>query len=255
MANAVTNPNAAGLAALASLRSGLQLVRTTISSADSGQPLLRLLKDGAWVMGREDSAIGADAEALVNPLSFLSGYSCWTNRKPGEGKNEIMGEEMWGLNDMRPPASTLPEHHDPRTQELCQWREQMSVDVKFLAGKYEGQQAVYKVSSVGGKRALAELLDAIMLQIDRGSEYVIPIITIGSDSYQHASYGRTYVPKLTIVGWFDNAGKEIDVDGNAVDAELKIERAPEPKAEPKVLPKPEPEAEAPAAPAGRRRRV
>lgn len=228
------------------------MVRTTITSADSGQPLLRLLKDGQWVMGREDNGIADGTEALINPLSFLAGYSCWTDRKPNEGKNEILGEEMWGLNKMRPDVSTLPQHHDPRTQALCQWKELMSVDVKFLEGKYEGQQAVYKVSSVGGKRALSELLDAIMLQIDRGSDFVIPVVTVSSDSYQHASYGRTYVPKLTIVGWFNNDGDEIGVDGEpAKQVELKVE----PKAEPKVEPTPEPKVEATEAPAGRRRRV
>lgn len=244
MTNAVTNPNAAGLSALASLRAGLAQVRSTISASTAGQPLLRLLKDGAWVMGREDNTVANGTEAIVNPMSFLTGYSCWTNRAPGQGKNENMGEEMWGLNGQKPPASTLPVHHDPRTQDLCAWREQMAVDLKFLDGTFEGTQALYKTSSVGGLRALSAMLDAIMAEIDLGSEYVCPIIEISSDSYQHASYGRTYVPDLKIVGWANMLGQE---DGAAA----KVEPKPEPKLEPKPEPKPEP-AEAPA---GRRRRV
>lgn len=240
MTNAVANPNAAGLAALASLRTGLAQVRSTISSSVGGQPLLRLLKDGAWVMGREDNSVANGTEAIINPMSFQTGYSCWTNRAPGQGKNEQMGEEMWGLNGQKPPSSTLPQHHDPRTQDLCAWREQMSVDLKFLDGAFEGQQALYKTSSVGGLRALTDLLDAIMREIDSGSEYICPIISISSDSYQHTSYGRTYTPKLEIVSWANMQGHEADGAPAPVDAVVKPEPKPEPAA---------------AAPEGRRRRV
>lgn len=239
MTTAVTNPNAAGLAALASLRTGLAQVRSTISSSVAGEPLLRLLKDGAWVMGREDNAVANGTEAIINPMSFQTGYSCWTNRAPGQGKNELMGEEMWGLNGQKPPASALPQHHDPRTQDLCAWREQMSVNMKFLDGPFEGTQALYKSSSVGGLRALTDMLDAIMRQIDSGSEYICPIIAISSDSYQHASYGRTYVPKLELVSWANMQGQEEGGEPDAVDVAIKEEPKPEPV----------------AAPEGRRRRV
>jgi hypothetical protein len=244
MSHALTTPNAAGVAALASLRTGLAQVRSTISSSVGGQPLLRLLKDGAWVMGREDNAVPNGTEAIVNPMSFQTGYSCWTNRQPGQGKNEMMGEEMWGIGGQKPPASTLPQHNDPRTQELCAWREQMSVDLKFLDGAFAGQQALYKTSSVGGLRALTDMLDAIMREIDTGSEFICPIIQISSDSYQHASYGRTYVPKLEIVSWANMQGQESADDGAPapVDEVVKAEPAPAP-------------APAAAAPEGRRRRV
>lgn len=247
MANEMTRANTGGLAALASLRTGLAQVRATVSASVGGQPLLRLLKDGDWVIGREDNAVVAGTEGIVNPNSFMTGYSCWTDRKPGMGKNEMMGEEMWGIGNMVPPASTMPTHHDPRTQDVCRWNEQMSVDIKLLDGPFQDQQVLYKTTSVGGRRALSSLLDAILAAIDKGTDYVCPIISIKADSYNHNSYGRTYVPVLEIVGWADMMGNEEENDGApaAVDKAVKAEPKPEPKVEPV-------QAEAPA---GRRRRV
>lgn len=245
MSNAITTPNGGGLAALQSLRSGLAQVRASVSSSVGGTPLLRLLKDGQWVVGAEDTVIRAGTEALVNPNSFQTGYSCWTNRAPGQGKNELMGEEMWGIGAMKPPASSLPVHHDPRTQELCQWKELMSVDIKFLDGAMQGQQVLYKTSSVGGLRVLTALTEAIMSRIDLGSEYVCPIVALQSDSYNHNSYGRTYVPVLAIVGWADMMGKEEGESAGEPPAVDEVIHAPDPIPAPAAAPEP----------AGRRRRI
>jgi hypothetical protein len=243
MSTEITTPNANSVAALASLRQGLAQVRASIPASVGGQALLRLLKDGQWVMGSEDSPVVAGTEAMINPMSFQSGYSCWTNRQPGQGKNELMGEEMWGVGAVKPPVSALPVHHDPRTQELCSWKDAMAVDVKLLEGPFEGTQAHYKVTSVGGNRVLAALLDAIMARLNAGSEYVCPIVQISADSYNHNSYGRTYVPKFDIVGWASMDGTEEDAP--AAPAAKVAAPAPAPAPEPEVA----------AEPAGRRRRV
>jgi len=237
---------AAGLATLASLRTGLAQVVAQIPASIGGQSFLRLLKDGNWVVGADDTPIASGTQAVINIESVLSGYSCWTNRQPGQGKNENLGDEMWAIGSAVPPVHTMPEHHDPRTQELCKWKPQMACDIKLLEGTLSGQQVMYKVTSVGGVRALTAVIQAAMAQLDAGSEYVYPIIELSSDSYQHASYGRTYVPMLEIVGWMNADGEEgdaDDADGAPVAADKKIAPAPEPA--------PEPE----AAPAGRRRRV
>ena len=248
MSNAVTKPASSGLAALASLRSGLAQVRTQIPASVGGQPLLRLLKDGQWVMGSEDSAIANGTEVMVNPMSFQSGYSCWTNRAAGQGKNELLGEEMWGIGAMKPMAHDMPTHHDPRSQERCVWKDCLSVDMKLLEGPYEGQQVLYKTTSVGGVRVMTALLDAIMAKLDTGSEYICPVVAVSSDSYNHNSYGRTYIPVLQIVGWASMEGVEEGADDSAPPAVDTVVKKSEPKPEPVKV-------EEPAAPAGRRRRV
>ena len=244
MSNAVTKPAASGLAALGALRTGLSNVRAKLPEA-GGSPYLRLLKDGDWVFGQEDHAVAKGTEAVINPMSIKHGYSCWTNRQPGQGKNESLGELMVGLGATLPAMHELEQHTDPQHGTPCPWKDQISLDVKFLSGKHKGTQVLYKVSSVGGLNACKGILDAIMAKLDEGTPFVCPIVTFDSDSYKHNTYGKTYVPKIEVVGWMDLEGNEEDGDEEPAALE-----APKPADEVVKAPEPEPVAEEPT----RRRR-
>lgn len=255
----VTKPaaNSMGLQALQSLRSGLMTVRQQIPTSVGGTPLLRMGKDGQWMVGREDTTIPHGTEALVNPLALQHGYSCWTNRKPGQGKNELMGQEMWSIREPKAPVSTLPQHHDARTQDLCEWKDAMSVELRFIDGPMPGQQVLFNTTSVGGLRMMDNLLGEIMDKIDTGSEYVFPWIQLGADSYQHSQYGKTYIPLFTIVTWADMQGNE-EPSGDQVPLAKAAAPAPQPASAPAPQPEPAQAAAAVAAdasPVGRRRRV
>ena len=243
MSNDITTPKNTGLGALSALRGGLQNVRMKLPES-GGSPYLRLLKDGDWVFGQEDNAIAKGTEAVVNPLSIKHGYSCWTNRQPGQGKNEALGEIMVGLNQPLPMAHELPQHSDPTTGTVCPWKDQLSMDVKFIGGKHKGTQVMWKVSSVGGLNASRTILDAILTKLDEGTPFVCPIITLDSDSYKHATYGKTYTPKIEVVGWMDLEGNEEDAEDNGDPADV-VEK----------LAAPEPEPVAQEEPARRRRRA
>lgn len=243
MTNDVNTVNAATLAIYSTLRQGVAQTRASMPAVVGGTPYLRLLRDGKWAMGADDSQIAEGTEAIINPLSIQHGYSCWTNRGPKEGKNEKLGEEMWKITQAKPAAHTLPEMTDPRTQAPCQWKDQMSFDLKLIGGAFEGQQALYSATSVGGMRVIDSVLGELERKLDTGSAFIFPIIRIGSDSYQHASYGKTYVPVMEIVGWADMNGDEEGADGSAP--------APEPEPKPAAVAEPAPQ----EAPAGRRRRV
>ena len=209
--NEVTTPKNTGLGALGALRTGLANVRTKLPEVASS-PYLRLLKDGDWVYGQEDNAVASGTEAVINPLSIKHGYSAWTNRKPGEGKNENLGEIMVGLNSPLPAIHELEQKVDPQTGIAAPWKDQMSVDVKFLNGKHKGTQVMWKVSSVGGLNAAKGILDAVLAKLDEGTPFVCPIVTLASDSYKHNTYGKTYVPKIEVVGWMDLEGNEEESD-------------------------------------------
>lgn len=252
MSNEVTTPNKTGLGALSALKTGLTNVRTKLPEL-GGNPYLRLLKDGDWVFGQEDNAVAKGTEAVINPLSIKHGYSAWTNRQPGEGKNVALGEIMVGLNQTLPAVHELEQHKDPENGRPAPWKDQMSVDIKFLSGKHKGTQVQWKVSSVGGLNAARVILDAVLEKLDEDTPFVCPIITLDSDSYKHATYGKTYVPKIEVVGWMDLEGNEEGDDVVAGPAEVKrVEAKPAPAPEPE--PQPEPEA-ASEEPPRRRRRV
>lgn len=250
MSTEITNSAAAGIAMYAGLRSGLATVKAQLPSSVGGLSYLRLLKDGQWVIGKNDDVVAPGTEAVVNVLSIQHGYSCWTNRAPGQGKNEKLGEEMWGVTTPKTPVSQLPVHHDPRTQEHCEWKPQMSMELKFITGAQAGVEALYAASSVGGLRVMGEIIDALMARLDEGTAYIFPIVEVSSTAYNHQSYGRTYVPVMKIVGWADKNGNE---DGEPeVASETAARREPDP-----VVTKPvDAVASAKAeVPTGRRRRI
>lgn len=197
------------------LRSGLQNVRETMKDT-GGTPFLRLLKDGDWVFGSDDASIAMGTEAIINVMSIKHGYSCWTNRKPGEGKNALLGEVMVPFTSPKPLPHELTQKVDDQTGDACKWNEQNSLDLRLIDGKHKGTQVVYKTTAVGGIRIFAKLIDAILERIIAGEgEYLCPIISFDSDHYKHPTYGKTYVPKLEIVGWANAAGEENPGDGTA----------------------------------------
>ncbi len=242
----IQKPNAGALAVYQTLRAGVAQTRASMPVMTGGTPYLRLLRDGKWAMGAEDSEIVDGTEAIINPLSIQHGYSCWTDRGPKEGKNEKLGEEMWKITQPKPMANTFDVLSDPRTQKPCKWKDQISFELKLLDGKYKGEQAQYSATSVGGLRLADTILKELENQLDTGSMCIFPIVRISSDSYQHPSYGKTYTPVMEIVGWADMNGNEEGADaGDAPAPEPEVE-APAPAVE-----EPAPQAE----PAGRRRRV
>jgi hypothetical protein len=228
MSNEVLTPKNTGLGALDALRSGLSSVRTRLPEA-SGGPFLRLLKDGDWVFGQEDNAVAKGTEAIINPLSIKHGYSCWTNRQPGEGKNELLGELMVGLNQPLPMMHELPKHTDPQNGKPVPWKDQLSMDMKFLYGRHKGVQVTWKVSSVGGLNAARQILDAIIAKLEHETPFVCPIVTLDSDSYKHVTYGKTYVPKISVFGWADLEGNEEDDDREVPRTVTERIAAPEPE--------------------------
>jgi hypothetical protein len=200
MSTAVSNPRASALGSVANLRNALANVRATIPESAS-LPYLRLLKDGDWVFGKEDHALAEGEEAIFNVMSIQHGFSCWTNKAPNEGKNELLGEVMVPVMQPLPDVLALKQHPTP-------WKQQLAVDLKLVSGPHAGKELHFKTTAVGGVNAMRGLLDAVLAQMDVSEEYVFPIVSIGVDSYKHSSYGKTYFPVFDVVGWADTNGEE-----------------------------------------------
>lgn len=196
-----------GAVALESLRQNLMQVRNRVPDA-GGSPYLRMLTDGDWVFGQENNAVAEGSEVVFNVMSIKQGFTCWTNR-PGNAKNECKGEEMASLGEPPIVKGELPTYRDEASgPDPLAWKEQFSVEVKFIGGRYDGTQVLWKNSSVGGTKAFAAMLDAILERIGQGSPYVFPIAELRSDYYQHKAHGRTWFPVVEIVGWMDGNGEE-----------------------------------------------
>lgn len=248
MSNEVTTPNKTGLGALGALRTGLANVRAKLPEA-GGKGILRMLQEAdGWVFGQEDNALPLGTEVAINPLSIRHGYTCWTDRAKGEGKNENLGERLYGLSEQVPAMHELEKMEDPKTGAPCAWKDALTMDMKILDGKHANAEIVYKPTSVGGMNASRTIIDAVFDKLAEETPFVCPIVKLDQDHYKHASYGKTYVPKFEVVGWMDLEGNEEGADADEPKAVAKAEEA-----EPEV--EAETETQAEEAPARRRRRA
>ena len=206
MNTAMTVQQSGALAALKGAMPGLQRARQSIPHSAGGD-YLKNGKDGIWTVGQDEQVIGSDVNVVVNSLSLMNGYVCWTNYDGGR-KNEKMGEEMSSLNAPPINAAALPE-------QAFAWRPQQSVRAKFASGPLAGREAIWVTSSVGGLGAMGGLIDAIMARVDSGKPDVFPIVNLSSKSYPHKSYGKIYNPVLNIVGWATVDGPDDEEADNA----------------------------------------
>lgn len=246
----VAGKSGGALAAVNALKGNLKKVQMQMPETQGSQ-YLRFLQDGNWVFGQENEEVLPEDKAAINPMSIKTGWSCWTER-PGKGaQNENLGEHMVALGGDPVGKHELPEKRDPKNGDTaCAWREQVSVDIKFLSGPHKGKQVHYKTTSMGGIGAMRALIDQIILRLDEDPENIVPVVSLDGDHYNHKKYGRTYTPVIHIKSWASIDGDEAAA-GEIVGAEPpKVkEKKPEPVAAPKrsrtraVEPEPEQEYE------------
>lgn len=199
--NQVATRAGGAIASLQDLKSGLSNVAATLPKA-GGDPILRLLQDGTWLYGAENVEVEEGSRWAINPMSLQHGYISWTDYdKSDKRSNEIVGEAMVPFNQ------PLPGRHDlPNTG--WDWTEQVSMNAKCLNGEDEGTQVVYSPTSVGGIRAVKELIAAILKQLDIDENRPVPVVELDTDHYNHKKYGKTYVPVLRIVDWLSMDGPD-----------------------------------------------
>lgn len=198
-----TSASANALAALGSLKQGLQNVQSHIHTA-GGDPILRMGRDGVWIYGADNVEVEAGSEWAVNPMSLQHGYICWKNIPQGsKDKPELLGEEVRSMFQPLPDKNSLPDYGAGNS-----WAEEIMVDLRCVSGEDEGEQTLYKPSSTGGLRAMKEVIGEIMTAIDKHPETPVPVVVLENDSYQHKQYGKTYVPVLRIVRWVSMEGVE-----------------------------------------------
>jgi len=162
-----------------------------------GKPFFRMGRSGAFIFGQSNEEVQEGSRWAVNIMTMSHGWSCWVDGGPNQA-NALAGEVMTVMTNPLPPRP------DPIGD--AAYKDQRSFEMKCLDGADQGTEVIYKINSVGGIRAVAELLDAIHAQLAWASDYPCPVLTFSSDSYPHKKWGQIYVPIFTVVGWADMNG-------------------------------------------------
>ncbi len=212
----------AGLPAVQSLAANLRKLEADVGGA--GVVILKMDRTGHWVFGADQTEVEDSSQWAVNPFSFVHGYIAW-------GDGEVLGEKMAPVSEPLPPLDVAP----PGAKKG--WETQIGMSLKCLTGEDKGMEARFTVTSVGGKRSVQALAVALAEQVEKDPTKPVPVVALGSEHYQHKSYGRIFTPLFTVEEWV------------SMDAET--EQAPAPVEAPVAVAPPN----APDAPVGRRRRA
>ena len=190
MSNIVKFGNA-NLPTAASLAESLRKLDTNNSV---GSVILKMDKTGHWVYGADQTEIDKDGRWAVNPFSFVHGFIAW-------GEGEVLGEKMVSITE------PLPELDVPPLAAKRGWEPQVGMSVKCLDGEDAGVEARYTVTSVGGKRAMHQLAMKVADQVWKNQDAPVAVVKLGSEYYQHKSYGRVYTPVFDVIDWISLEGE------------------------------------------------
>ena len=154
-------------------KQSLKAMASASKASQGGLPFLRLLRDGLWVYGADNTEVEEGSLWAVNSFSMSIGWIAWGN----EGSKEagtVLGE-------MLAPC--------------------VSFDLRCATGEDKGTLVRFKSNSIGGRRAFSDLLQLVAAAMDDGTGKCIPIAKLDADSYPHKKYGKIYTPLFDIKKW------------------------------------------------------
>lgn len=193
-----------GLIARDDLVRGLNNMAMEAPRVGGDYQFLKLDKgNGQWIYGQEETPVEDGSLWAVNPASLFYGYISWDNNQ------QVEGEVMVPISRPLPDVNTLRVKDSPDGRPTGQhgWQFQQSVNLVCVSGEDAGGDGVdpvqcqYKQSSVGAQKLFKALTDAITAQIAKGSDAIVPIIEMKSDSYKHKKWGRIHNPIFEIKEW------------------------------------------------------
>lgn len=159
--------------------------------------------NGDWCYGQEETVVEEGSLWAVNPASLEYGYISWDKNQ------QVEGEVMVPISRPLPEQNALRVKDSADGQPTGQngWQYQQSVVLVCVSGEDAGGPGVdpvvaqYKQSSVGSQKLFKALVDAISAQVAKGSDAIVPIIEMKSDSYKHKKYGKIFNPIFEIKEW------------------------------------------------------
>jgi hypothetical protein len=164
-------------------------------AAKTAAPMTAFLgmdKGGVWTFGMDGNEVGDDDEFLVHPGGFVHGWVAWADTElPGVSAAKL-GEVMTGV------AKPMPEEPEETPPKCRAWQTQMGLSLVAAEG---GDQMTYSTTSVGGKRAVANVAGLVADKLMAGEVKCVPVVTLGCESYKHAKYGKINNPIFTVVRW------------------------------------------------------
>lgn len=167
-------------------------------AAKAAAPMTAFLgmdKGGTWTFGMDGNEVGDDDEFLIHPGGFVHGWVAWADTElPGVSAAKL-GETMIGV------AQPMPDEPTEVPPKCREWQTQLGMSL--VLADDSGAQMVYSTTSVGGKRAVANMAGLVADKLIAGDTKCVPVVTLSAESYKHAKYGKINNPVFTVVRWVE----------------------------------------------------
>ena len=193
----VPTPASEALTSLAALGTVLNNVDTRTVVGRSRTPMLQFKREGSgtWQFGQKATVVEPGSKWAVNPTTFEWGFISFSDA------NKVVGEHLVSISQAKPDVTKLPDMG-------FNWNEQWGVSMKCIDGVDADVEVVFKSTTLGGIKAIAELINKVRDRLNGGQHggKVVPIVQCEKASYPHSQYGRVWEPVMTIVDWMPLAG-------------------------------------------------
>ena len=164
-----------------------------VESLDGREWLKFVARQQRWTFGKQNEVLGDDRIA-VHPGSFKQGWACWDD-------NVNKGEVMVSISDPMPLPDDLPSWKNEG-----KLSKQYQVDLQVLEGEHLGVPLRFRSNSYGGVSAVQDLMGKLADRLDVESEFVVPVVTLEADEYDHEKWGKMANPVFKIVDWANMEG-------------------------------------------------
>jgi hypothetical protein len=162
-------------------------------------------KTGAWTAGAQGIEVPIGTQLVAIVPEMLAGYVKWVD-------GELVEQAMQPITETYDPKALRaslgdtdrtrwPKGDDGQPEDP--WREAAYLPLKDLA---KGAKFTYSTSSVGGTRAVKQLVATYAWQLRAAPETTanhLPVVELGARSYRHPDRkrGTIFNPVLTGINW------------------------------------------------------
>jgi len=169
------------------------------ASANAQGQFLTFNRVGNFVAGQDKTKIPHGTRLIANMAGLRDGWRRWFGGRVDEDLTELVSAfpKFQSRSQLGDNDKSLWEKDDkgvPRDPWQRTYILEMADD--------QGTIYIYATQSNGGRNAISDLCRRYSDEY-RMRPGMAAIITLGRDSYEHKTWGETYVPVFEIVGWTD----------------------------------------------------
>jgi hypothetical protein len=196
-------------------------------AASGSDQYMKFSKFGEWVYGIDNTEVEEGSVWAVNPMGFQHGFIAWGSKARGNS-GQPAGELMAPATQPMPQEGNLPSVNGD-------WSKAVGIQLRCTNGEDKDIQVVFKSNSVGGRKAYAAIVQAVLERITAGNAECMPLVNLKADSYDHKEYGKIFTPVLEVAGWADHTAldaapaEKLPWSGGLVASEPAPEPEPQPE--------------------------